>query len=74
MIKILKVALEDINKKSHKKVKKRAKDCLLQENLFTYASEKMNIFTQTKTNLKRKLIRNFKSYDNRVAVTKLRLF
>ena len=37
---------------------KRAKDCFIQENVFTYASEKMNIFTQTKVQYKKKTYLN----------------
>ena len=49
------------------------KDYFIQENFFAYTFEKMNIFTQTIYQYKKETYLNFKNYDDRVAVTKLRL-
>ena len=50
MINIFKVAEGDISKKDYKSkhnfFQKRAKDCFLQENVFPYSFEKMNIFAR----------------------------
>ena len=76
MINIFKVVEGDISKKDYKDknlFQKRAKDCFILENFFTYASEKMNIFTQTKDQYKKDTYLNLKNYDNGVAITKLRL-
>ena len=60
MINICKVVEGDLSKKDYKNkhnfFQKRAKDCFIKENLFTYTSEKTNIFTQTKDQYKSKLI------------------
>ena len=73
MINIFKVVQGDISKKDYKNkdnfFQKRPKDCFIQENVFTYASKKMNIFTQTKDQYKKETYLNLKSYDNRVAIT-----
>ena len=49
MTNIFKIVEGDIRKKDyenkHNFFQKRAKDCFIQENCFTYASEKMIIFT-----------------------------
>ena len=77
IINIFKVVEGDISKKEYKNKRnffqKRAKDCFIQENFFRYASENMNIFTQTKDQYKKETYLNLKHYDNRVAITKLRL-
>ena len=48
----LQIVEGDISKKDYKNehnfFQKRAKDCFIQENFFAYASEKINICTQTK--------------------------
>ena len=53
---IFKVVEGDISKNDcknkHNSCQKRAKDCFIQENFFNYASEEMNIFTQTKVQYK----------------------
>ena len=55
-------------------MKKRTKDCFIQEDFFTYASGKLNIFTQTKDQYyKKETYLNLKNYDNRIAIIKLRL-
>ena len=73
MINIFKVVEGDISKKDYKNkhnfFQKRPKHCFIQENVFTYSSEKMNIFTQTKDQYKKETYLNLKSYDNRVAIT-----
>ena len=73
MINIFKVVEGDISKKDYKNkhnfFQKRPKHCFIQENVFTYASEKMNTFTQTKDQYKKETYLNLKSYDNRVAIT-----
>ena len=77
MISIFKVVEGDISKKYYKNkhncFQKRAKDCFIQENFFTYASRKINIFTQARDQYKKKTYLNLKNYDNRVAIIKLRL-
>ena len=45
----------------------------IQENFFAYTSEKINIFKQTICQYKKETYLNLKNYDDRVAVTKLRL-
>ena len=49
------------------------KCCFIQENFFAYTSEKINIFKQTICQYKKETYLNLKNYDDRVAVTKLRL-
>ena len=77
MINIFKLVEGDISKKNYKNkynfFQKRAKDCFIQENFFTCASEKMNIFTQTKDQYNKETYLNLKNYGNRDAITKLRL-
>ena len=58
---IFKVVEGDISKNDYKNkqfLSKRAKDCFIQENFFTYASQKMNIFTQTKVQYKKETYLN----------------
>ena len=45
----------------------------IQENFFTCAPKKMNIITQTNDQCKKEIYLNLKNYDNKVAVTKLKL-
>ena len=49
------------------------KYCFIQENFFAYTSEKINIFKHTICQYKKETYLNLKNYDDRVAVTKLRL-
>ena len=55
-------------------MKKRTKDCFIQEDFLTYASRKLNIFTQTKSQYyQRETYLNLENHDNRTAIIKLRL-
>ena len=77
MINIFKVVEGDISKKDCKNKQNffqtRDKDSFTQENFFTYASKNIYIFTQTKDDqYKKETSMNLKSYDNRVAITKLK--
>ena len=77
MINIFKVVEGNISKKDcknkHNFFQTRDKDSFIQKNFFTYSSEKMHIFTQTKDQCKKETSMNLKDYDNRVAITKLKL-
>ena len=77
MINIFKVVEGNISKKDcknkHNFFQTRDTDSFIQENFFTYSPEKMHIFTQTKDQYKKKTSMNLKDYDNRVAITKLKL-
>ena len=77
MINILKVVEGDISKKDYKNkqifFQKRAKDCFIQENFFTFTSGKMNIFKEIEEQYKKEIYLNLKNYDNIVAITTLRL-
>ena len=78
MTNIFKVVDGEISKKDYKNkhncFQKRAKDCFIQENFFTYASRKMSIFLQTEEQYKKKTYLNFKKSYNKVAIIKPRLF
>ena len=77
MINIFKAVEGNISKKDRKNkhnfFQTRDTDSFIQENFFTYSPEKMHIFTQTKDQYKKKTSMNLKDYDNRVAITKLKL-
>ena len=77
MINIFKAVEGNISKKDcknkHNFFQTRDTDSFIQENFFTYSSEKMHIFTQTKDQCKKETSMNLKDYDNRVAITKLKL-
>ena len=77
MINIFKAVEGNISKKDcknkHNFFQTRDTDSFIQENFFTYSPEKMHIFTQTKDQYKKKTSMNLKDYDNRVAITKLKL-
>ena len=77
MINTFKVVEGDMSKKDYKNkhnvFQKRAKDCFILENKFTYASTKINTLTQAKDQCKTKTYLNLNNYDNRLAGTKIRL-
>ena len=68
MMNIFKVVDGDISKKDyrskHNFFQKRAKNCFLQENFFTYASEKTNILISSQDQYKKETNLNLKNFEN----------
>ena len=60
-------------KNKHKFFQKRAKDCCIQTLFYTYKKEKNNFFPQTKDLFKKKRYLNLLNFNNRNAITKIRL-
>ena len=77
ILNIFKVLNGKIDKKEYKnKLKffqKRAKDCSIQTLLYTYKNEKNNLFSQTKELFEKERHLNLHNFNNRNAITKIRL-
>ena len=77
ILNIFKVLNDEIDKKEcknkHKFFQKRAKDCYIQTLFYTNKNEKNNFFSQTKELFKKERYLNLHSFNNRNAITKIRL-
>ena len=62
-----------VYKNKHKFFQKRANDCCIQTLLYTYKNKKNNFFSQTKELFKKEGYLNLQNFNNRKAITKIRL-
>ena len=77
ILNILKVLNGKIHKKGrknkHKFFQKRDKDCSIQTLLYTYKNQNKNFFSQTKELFEKERHLNLHNFNNRNAITKIRL-
>ena len=77
ILNIFKVLNDEIDKEEyknkHKFFQKRAKDYCIQTLLCTYKNEKNNFFSQTENLFKKERYLNLHNFNNRNAMTKIKL-
>ena len=77
ILNIFKVLNDEIDKNEyknkHKFFQNRAKDCCIQTFFYTYKSEKNNFFSQTKELFIKERYLTLHNFNNRNAITKIRL-